>query len=131
MTAVVRAGRGPRPPRSVSADRFVISPENIEDPEVLAELIDDLQGRIADLEASQPGESVDFEDVAVSTAGTTVKLSHQMGGRVRYWMTDWVPSAANTVPDIEKDTTNTTANVLVLKSYVAGRLTFRVEKVRE
>jgi hypothetical protein len=99
---------------------------DVQDPEKLARLVQDLRKRVTILERRHAPRWRDFEDVTVSTAGATVQLEHRFGTRVRFHVVDW--TSATGAPDLRKDTTNTDADTLVLASYVAGTATVRVEE---
>lgn len=102
--------------------RAGVTREQVEDPAALALLLTRL---IEDVKVLSGGRKprIDFEDY-VCTSGTNVVLEHRFGCRVRWWLVDWIGSAA---PNLRKDTTNTTANMLVLTCGQSGTGTFRVE----
>ena len=104
----------------------VITESDVKDAAKLARMLGDVIAAAAELSRAWAPAVVDFEDVAVSTAGALVTLQHNMRGRVRWWVVDWV-CATNVAPILRKSTTATTSDTLVLLSYVAGTATIRVE----
>lgn len=104
----------------------IIHPDDAADPNKLARLLNDVLANVNRLRRKWAADFIDYEDVSVSTSGATVRLQHNFSGRVRWRVVDWT-DAATGAPDLRKDTTNTDANTLVLKSYVAGTVTIRVE----
>ena len=104
----------------------VVTEDDAKDAGKVARAIAKLQVDSAGLRRRFAPDRIDFEDVAVSTAGATVTLQHGLAGRVRWWVVDWV-CATNVAPILRKDDTNTTDSTLVLLSYVAGTATIRVE----
>lgn len=104
----------------------IISTPDIEDPVKLARRLAVMSKDIAGLRREWRPSLLDFEDTPVSTAGAAVQLQHSFGGRVRWWVVDW-ECASNAAPILRKDDSSTTSDTLVLKSYVAGTATIRVE----
>ena len=104
----------------------VVTEDDAKDAGKVARAIAKLQVDSAGLRRRFAPDRIDFEDVAVSTAGAPVSLQHGMAGRVRWWVVDWV-CATNVAPILRKDDTNTTDSTLVLLSYVAGTAVIRVE----
>ena len=101
---------------------------DVQDAAKLSKMLARVLSTLAGIRRRHDPTRVDFEDVAVSTAGASVTFQHNFGGRVRWWVTDWA-CATNVAPILRKDDTNTTATALVLLSYVAGTVTIRVESV--
>ncbi len=106
--------------------REVVTESDVQDPSKLAKLLTRILADVASLTRAWRPARLDFEDVAVSTAGAAVPLQHNMNGRVRWWVVGW-QCTTNVAPILREDTTNTTASTLVLLSYVAGTATIRVE----
>lgn len=122
-TGTVRKLDGP-----AKADQ-VITSRDVQDPEVLARLVQELRGEVATLRRAWSPGVIDFE--RVTTTGTsmspqTLRFEHGFGGRVRYWPIGWESSGGVALALIE-DTASTTANTLVLYCYSAGVLSLRVE----
>ncbi len=117
------------------ARRFLNSSASVHDddvtePKKLGEILRNIIRRVSDLESRVAPEAVEFE-VAVSTAGALVSLNHGLSAPVRWWVTVWTrPVAAGayptTAPILVQDA-STTPDILVLKSYTAGRAVVRVE----
>ncbi len=104
----------------------VVTESDAKDPAKLARLLARLLKDIATVRRRFTAKRIDFEDVAVSTAGATVSLQHNLNGRVRWWLAGW-QSSGTTAPILKESATATTAQTLVLMSYVAGTATIRVE----
>ena len=103
-----------------------VTENDVKDAAKLAKMLARVLATLAGLRRAWAPTTVDFEDVAVTTGGATVPFQHNFNGRVRWWVVGW-QSAASTAPYLREDTTLTTASTLVLKSYVAGTVTIRVE----
>lgn len=107
-----------------------VQDEEVKDPVKLAELIRQLQKRVADLEAVSPPEGIEFE-VNCGSGGAATRLFHSMGGPVRFYLTHWQPLTGGFLtagPELIADPATSTADMLVLNSYVAGRAIIRVER---
>ncbi len=105
----------------------VVTEADVQEPAKLARAVQSLLLRVATLERTRVPQRIDFEDIAVSTAGAQVSLAHGMNGRVRWWIVGWRSSGTAAPILRESPTTITTANTLYLQSYVAGTATIRVE----
>ncbi len=105
----------------------VFNDQDAQDPVKLARVVARLLAENTELRRRFNADRLDFEDVAVSTAGASVTLQHNFAGRVRWYLVGWQSSGTD-APILKEDTTNTTENTLVLKSYVAGTATIRVEE---
>lgn len=116
-------GRLQRATRAKSV-RKGVSERFVDDPNRLSELLSDLEARVAQLEAKELPEAVEFE-VDVGTAGAPVQLNHNLDCPVRFFVTSW-KSSTNNPPSLLLDTSSTTF-MLVLRSYVAGRAIIRIE----
>lgn len=119
VSTVVRAATS-APPRRERVDERLVG-----DPKRLSDLLERVVQAIEKLARVAPRPRIDFEDVAC-TSGTDVRLEHRFNGRVRWYLIDWAGSAG---PNLRKDTTNTTANVLVLDCGQSGTATIRVEAI--
>lgn len=114
-----------------SLERLRVTGDTVQDPEELARILTTL---VKVLEAStyqSRGEVyVEFEDVAVSTAGAEVTLRHALGKRPRWSIVRW--SSSGSSAPVLKESLNSDGspksdtNQLVLASYVAGTATVRV-----
>jgi hypothetical protein len=105
----------------------VVTEEDVKDTAKLARILARLLSSVAILRRRFAPRRIDFEDVTVSTAGASVSLQHGFPGRVRWYVCGW-QSAASTAPYLREDTDNSTDQVLVLLSYVAGTVCVRVEE---
>lgn len=119
-----------------SSRRYVSGAANVQDEEVknpikLAEILRGLLQRITAAEASIPPEAIEFEVELTGGAGaSSITLSHNFNGAVRYMVVYWTSTRAGATPtaspvlvvDASSDVNN-----LVLKSSVAGRAIIRVE----
>ena len=110
-----------------------VTEDDVQLPAKLARMLGGLLADVAALRRRFQPRHVDFEDVAVLTTGASnpVQLRHGMGGRVRWWVVGW-QCATNAAPIIRESTDSavapvSTADTLVLLSYVAGAVTIRVE----
>lgn len=103
----------------------VVTEADVQEPPKLARLLARLLKDTTALKRAFAPRRIDFEDVAVSTAGATVSLQHNFAGRVRWYLVGW--SSTGTQAPILKEAAATTASTLVLASYVAGTATLRVE----
>lgn len=97
---------------------------------MMARILRSIFRRLSELEGRSPPAGTEFE-VSVSTAGASVRLEHNFGCQVRWTLVDWgktdTGAAPVTSPDLVRDATKTTVNVLYLNSYVAGKAIIRVE----
>lgn len=105
--------------------RKAITRATVADQDELAALLERMAQAIDAFVRLAPKPRIDFEDITC-TSGTDVRLTHNFGCRVRWWVVDWVGSAA---PNLRKDTTNTTADILVLDCGQTGTATIRVEAI--
>jgi hypothetical protein len=101
-----------------------ITPDNVTDPKALARLLTKFFRIVVLLQRMWTPGRLDHQDRAVDGTGTTLyTFAHNLGGRVRWWVVDWTGSAG---PQLVKDVA-TDDNTLVLRSYVAGTVTVRIE----
>lgn len=105
-----------------------LTDESAASPRTVAEAVDNIHKRLGFIERIAAPDFIDFEDVSVGSGGALVRLPHKAGGRVRWYVVDWSPSAGNHY-SLRKDETNTTDDELVLISTVPGTATIRVERV--
>jgi len=106
----------------VEADETVRE-QDVADPAKLARLLTRLVKENAALRKRFVPRRTDFEDLDVGT-GTTHRLNHGFGGRVRWWVIEQIgsnPQLVTIYGDTDKDT-------LVLYSGVSTRVTVRVEE---
>jgi hypothetical protein len=71
--------------------------DEVKDPTKLANIIRHVQRRISDVEARTPPEATEFE-VTCGDRGAQVRLSHNVGGPVRYYVTSWTIGDRDTAP---------------------------------
>ncbi len=107
----------------------VVTEEDVQDPARLSRLILADKRAIAKLNRRWAPRYVDFEDVTVDAVGTLFTLRHGLGGRVRFWVVDFRVVGAAGAPIIQRDATETTNDVLGLRSYKEAEVTIRVEEV--
>lgn len=115
--------------RARQLDARSVPPEQVTEEQVgstkrLAELLGRLLVAVTELRRAWDPNRVDFEDWAV-TAGTAFDLEHRIGGRVRWWVVDWVPAATGDVAIFER--TAATDTTLTLLPQNTGTVTIRVE----
>lgn len=116
--------------RRYVASAASVQEEEVKSPSKLAEILRLLMARVSKLEAVTAPEPVEFE-TEVPSAGSTVSLAHNLNSQVRFSIVFWTkvqagaayPTAA---PVLIADETSTN-DVLVLRSYVAGRAVVRIE----
>ncbi len=121
--AVQKSRRTPTKPSTVQD-------EEVKDAVKLANILRDTLQRLSDLEARTGREPLEVE-VATGISGALVTISHNFSGPVRWWLTCWTRPVSQgayptTAPILVQDATST-ADTLVLKSYVAGRAVLRIE----
>lgn len=109
--------------RSVPPEQ--VTDDQVKDPKRLAELLGRLLVAVTELRRAWDPKRIDFEDQAV-TAGTEFDLEHRFGGRVRWWVVDWVPDATGDVAIFER--TASTDTMLTLLPQNTGTVTIRVEE---
>lgn len=110
---VATEARGPRPERFTTA--IVQNPASLADALTrFAKVFGDV---FAVLIGWRRAQAITVENVTCGTAGATVTLEHALGRNVRWCVVDW--TGATDAPALVK-TTASTADKLVLASYVAG-----------
>lgn len=119
--AVSRQDARAEPDENVTAD-------DAADTAKLARMLTRLLATVARLQRAFAPRRIDFEDVAVSTAGAQVPLAHNFNGRVRWWICGWQSTGTSAPILRESSSTVTDANTLYLQSYVAGTACIRVEE---
>lgn len=110
----------------------VTAPKDVQDPETLARLVQQLRTEVATLRRAFSPRRLDFDRVTTtgtSIAPQTVRFPHGFNGRVRYWPVGWESAGTVQLGIIERtDASGTDANTLVLYVYSAGVLSLRVEE---
>jgi hypothetical protein len=102
-----------------------VTESTVKEPKELARFLIRLFRDVALLKRRWRPRWIDYEDLALDATGTTkVRLTHNFGGRVRFWIVDW-DGVSSPAPARHSDTDD---NALVLVSYVAGTATVRVEE---
>lgn len=126
MAALVDSDGNARPLDGKAPARATFTAEDAKDPEKVARLIAGLLDDVAELRRRYAPRWVDFEDVAVSSGGSTLTLEHGFGGRVRWWIVDCSSNVT-----VASKSTATTDDTLVLSMTTAadGTATIRVEAV--
>jgi hypothetical protein len=110
--------------RPISPDE-VVTAKDVQEPSKLASMLLRLLRDVASLKRLWTPKRIDFEDVACSLGGTN-RLNHGFGGRVRWWVVEWLPASPGTAFGLEQ-TAATDASTLVLASSTTGTATIRVE----
>lgn len=103
-----------------------VTEEDVKDSKKLARILERLLLDTATLRRRFNPTRVDFEDVPVSNTGAATQLAHGLNGRVRWSVVGW-QCPTNVAPILREDTTLTDTSTLVLRSYVTGTVTVRVE----
>lgn len=123
LTGVLQKAR-----RYVSAGGAV-QEEEVKNSAKLAEIIRQLQRRVADIEAVTPPEPLEFE-VNVGIGGAITTIAHGLRSAVRWYVVQWTQVGGAAVPisapQLVQDSSST-STVLALRSYVAGKAIVRVE----
>lgn len=128
MKLITASGVIARARRFLSSQGSVDNPENAS-PDQLAKTIRLMSQRISELEARIGPEAVDFE-VNLGTGGALTSILHRFSSPVRWWVVTWLQKDGVAYPvdnpSIVQDATSTN-DILVLRSYNAGRAIIRVE----
>jgi len=109
-----------------AAPAEVVTEADVQDPAKLARLLGRMLSDEAALRRRFAPARLDFEDIPVLVTGDIVQFHHNFGGRARWWVVGW-QCATNVAPILREDVTLTTTDTLVLRSYVAGTVTLRLE----
>lgn len=104
---------------------IVITAQDVADPERLARMVQEQARKLAVLERRWNPKTLDFEGYAV-TSGDTLRLEHGFGGRVRWWVIEWIPTTPGDAALFDQDA-STGSNVLALDVGNSGTVTIRVE----
>ena len=116
-----------RPTRITEAD--------VGKPDILAKQMNALHLEVAQatqaVRAHPEQAPVTFKNVVCGTAGAKLYLQHNFGRFADFVTVKWAGSGTTTAPILVSDeldgaTANTSANILVLRSYVAGTATIRL-----
>lgn len=122
--AIVRPEGPPRSLVSTSEPNEEVTERQLGEPGYTVRLLMRILREIAALRRRYAPGRIDFEDV-VLTSGTYTRLSHNFGGRVRWWVTDIYV----TVPIVVRSNIEETdQNTLVLYSGATCVCTIRVEE---
>lgn len=95
------------------------------DPQKLSELVKKLSDRIHELESKVPPDSVEFE-VDVPNLAQKVYLRHDFNCPVRWYVTAWRANGTVGGHSLCEDS-ESTENVLVIRSNQTGRAVIRIE----
>ncbi len=106
----------------------VVTEQDVQDPSKLARMVGQALGGITMFLSRWYPRRIDFEDVTVGGAGALTTLEHGFGGRVRWWVVDWVDSGGGGTAFTLNTHASTTSNTLVLISFTLGLATIRVEE---
>lgn len=119
---VVQLGAKPAPDE-------VVSQEDAKDVVKLAKLLTRILATLATLRRTWVPRTMTFNDVlTTATPATRIRLQHNFGGRVNWWVCDFQISGASTTPQIHRIDAECDANTLVLSSYTTSRISVRVEE---
>lgn len=106
--------------------RAVLTAEDAKDADKMARLVAGLLDDVAELRRRHAPRRIDFEDIT-TTSGGTVRLHHGFGGPVVWWLVDYQIIGGAAAPVVQRDTTNSDSDTLVLLTYSTGITTIRVE----
>lgn len=105
----------------------VVSAEDVKDPAKLAQILTRILKAQSEIRRRQQPRWIDFEDVAVTNAGTVLyRFEHGFGGRVRWWPVNWTSALNDWLYLVEDSTTD--ENTLVLRSFSGGTVTVRIQE---
>ncbi len=124
--AVIPSGGAPRTLDARQQADATTTADDVQDPQKLARLVQELRADVAMLKGSWRPDVVEFQDVTVGAGGAPVSLRHAMGGRVR-WYAVAFQSLGGGWASLERDPSSTN-DTLTLLSYVDGTVTVRVER---
>jgi hypothetical protein len=125
-SAVINSDGDVRQLDTRAGEPIVITSEDVKDDEKLARLLQDALRELAALRRRFAPRMIEFEDQAV-TAGQALRVTHNFGGRVRYWPVDWRPTTPGDAPLFDKST-STDEDTLVLTVGNAGTVTILVRE---
>lgn len=129
MSSAIVSGTKVRQLDKPSAPDQQVTADDAADSQKLARLLTSILASLADIKRRFWPKRIDYEDqVTTGTGGSpqTLPYEHGFGGRVRFWVVDW--SGTTAAPILVRDSTLTTNDKLVLKSYEGGTFTLRVEE---
>lgn len=107
----------------------VVTSKDVEDKEKLAKLLTDSLATQAQQDSRAYPRRTDFMDVVVDSSATTLfRFRHNFGGRVSWWIIDFVGDGVSGAPALERVPAETTNDELVLISYIDGVVSIRVEE---
>lgn len=115
--------------RASEADARVTA-EEVQDPETLARMVQDLRKDVARLRGMWTPRSVTYVDVVTTgSLGSpqTLRFPHGLGGRV--WFTLVSLTTGGTDFRLDYASASSTNDVLVLTSYSTGTFSLRVEQM--
>lgn len=111
----------------------LITSDQLEDKPRVARWLTQILRDLETLKRRWAPRRIDHEDVEVDATGgdgidaTKFRFAHGFVGRVRWWIVDWQGSAAPFL--VRHDGIDgTDKNTLVLRSYVAGTVSIRIEE---
>ena len=107
--------------------KVTIAAKDVQDPEILAQLLQDHEDRLSALERAWSPKRLFRRDLVVD-AGAVIKyrIEHGFGGLVNWKIARWQPSAAGTECRVTEHT-DTDSSALVVVSGAAGTVTIEVE----
>lgn len=108
---------------SARKGRESLTEEAAAEPRLVAKAVATVQNAIEE-QKSNFRPAIEFQDLVFSSGGATTAIAHNFGGRVRWWVVDWVGAMVG--PSLVRHA-DSDANRLVLASYVAGTGSIRVE----
>lgn len=106
----------------------VVTEDDVKEASKLARILFRILKELAEIRRRWWPRKLDFTDMTLDAAGTLFYLPHDFNGRVRFWVVDFRVVGAAGAPIIQRDATETTPNVLALRSYKEAEVTIRVEE---
>lgn len=125
MSAIV-TGTAIRQLERPASQNETVTEQDVGDASKLARLLMRLMKDVSDLKRRHWPRRLDYEDLAV-TSGDALRCEHGLGGRVRWWIVDWIPATPGDVPLFERSG-DTDASTLVLDVGNSGLVTVRIEE---
>ncbi len=103
--------------------RQTITAEDVQDPEKLARILNELRGGLDEERRAFKPRVLDFEDIAFDATGVTkYRFDHNFNGRIRWWVVEQDDN-----PSLSEHSSST-ANTLVLVSSFNTTCTIRIEE---
>ncbi len=107
-----------------SYKRETFSLDQVQKPEALAGILTRLSTYLHDINSRIPPQAIEYQNIVIGTAPGNAALYHNFPAGVRWFLVD-----TTALPNVVRDTTNTTADTLFLTFNTVGTFTVRLEPV--